>query len=403
MFLWLWKILRGYVTIEVTGFSVERFINMAAHKGIYLWDVTYTPTGVRMNVSIKGFKQLRECSRKTKCKFRIKKKIGAPFVIYKYRKRKILIGGLLFSIVFVYTLSCFVWFIDIKGYDRIRREDLLAFCSGKGLHIGAFKYRINNKQLKADLMNNFRDISWLDIHIKGTRAVIQLTETLKAPQVISQATPCNIIASKDGLITSIVTGAGKPLVKQNDVVRKGDTLVSGEFMAEGDNGPIYRQVHAYSEVWAKMYYEINLEVPLTYEENVYTGLSKKMFSIKVFNYCFDLPHTDIGYTNYHRSTKHSQLNFGEDYPLPIIWIVETYREYVPETRTRTMDEARELADKMINSRIIREFDFAVDITDKSVALQETQDKLIVKALITTNERIDEEAPVSQQAPETTEN
>jgi hypothetical protein len=43
---------------------------------------------------------------------------------------------------------------------------------------------------------------------------------------------------------------------------------------------------------------------------------------------------------------------------------------------------------MVNARIIREFDFAADIIDKSIALQETEDKLVVKALITTNERID---------------
>ena len=394
MFLWLWQILRGYVTIEVTGFSVERFINMAAHKGIYLWDVIYTPTGVSMNVSIKGFKQLRECAHKTKCKVRIKKKNGAPFIIHKYRKRKILIGGLLFFIIFVYALSCFVWLVDVKGNNRISREQLLNFCASEGLHIGAFKYKIDNKRLKTDLMNSFHDISWLDIHMKGTRAVIQLTETIPKPQLTDKATPCNIVAAKDGLITSIVTGAGKPMVKQNDVVRKGDVLVSGVFTAEGDNGAITKHVHAYSEVWAKMYTEINLEVPLAYEEKVYTEKSKKMFSFQIFNHSFDLFHTNITYANYTRSVKHTQLRFGEDYPLPFILLTYSYREFIPEDRSRTVEEAKSLAEKMINARIIKEFDFAADITDKSIAVQETTDKLIVKALITTNERIDQEAPIS---------
>ena len=393
MFLWLWQILQGYVTIEVTGFSVERFINMAAHKGIYLWDVTYTPAGVRMNVSIKGFRQLRECARKTKCKFRIRKKSGVPFIFHKYRKRKILVGGLLFCIAFIYFLSCFVWLIDVKGNKRIGTDQVLAFCSNEGLHIGAFKYKIDNKQLKTDLMNKFHDISWLDIHIKGTRAVIQLTETIPAPQVIDKTTPCNIVAAKDGLITSIVTGAGKPLVKQDDVVRKGDVLVSGAFMAEGDAGAIWKQVHAYAEVWAKMYNEINLEVPLTYEEKVYTGQSKKMFSLRFFDRSLDLFHTDIDYTDYTRSVSYNQLNFGEDYPLPVILMTYTYREFNLAERTRSIDEAKELAEKMVNARIIREFDFAADIIDKSIAIQETPEKLIVNALITTNERIDKEAPV----------
>ena len=396
MFLRLWQILRGYVTIEVTGFSVERFINMAAHRSIYLWDVAYTPTGVRMSVSIKGFKQLRDCARKTKCKFRIREKNGAPFVFHKYRKRKILIGGILFFIAFIYFLSCFVWLIDVKGNTRIGTDQLLAFCAGEGLHIGAFKYKIDNKQLKTDLMNKFHDISWMDIHISGTRAVIQLTETIPAPQLINKTTPCNIVAAKDGLITSIVTGAGKPLVKQNDVVRKGDLLVSGDFLTEGNDGAIASRVHSYAEVWAKMYTNINLEVPLTYDEKVYTGHNKKTYSLQIFNYNLnlDLLHHQSGYANYTRSVNHSQLSFGEDYPLPIILLTTTYREFTPLQRTRTMDEAKDLAEKMINARIIREFDFAADIIDKSIAIQETQDKLIVKALITTNERIDQEAPIA---------
>ena len=39
MFLALWNYIRGYVIIYVTGFSVERFINMAVNKGIFIWDV----------------------------------------------------------------------------------------------------------------------------------------------------------------------------------------------------------------------------------------------------------------------------------------------------------------------------------------------------------------------------
>ena len=39
MFLALWNYLRGYVIIYVTGFSVERFINLAVNRGIFIWDI----------------------------------------------------------------------------------------------------------------------------------------------------------------------------------------------------------------------------------------------------------------------------------------------------------------------------------------------------------------------------
>ena len=41
MFLALWYYLHGYVMITVSGFSVERFVNMATFRGIYLWNIWF--------------------------------------------------------------------------------------------------------------------------------------------------------------------------------------------------------------------------------------------------------------------------------------------------------------------------------------------------------------------------
>ena len=54
MFLTIWNYLRGYVVIEVSGFSVERFINLAAHKGVYIWDVNRVGGKTLMKVSTKA-------------------------------------------------------------------------------------------------------------------------------------------------------------------------------------------------------------------------------------------------------------------------------------------------------------------------------------------------------------
>jgi similar to stage IV sporulation protein len=399
MFLWLWKFLRGYVTIEVTGFSVERFMNMAAHKGIYLWNVVRSVNGVRMNVSIKGFRMLRECMLKTKCHIKIKERYGLPFVLYRYRKRKLLFAGLLLCLASVYALSCFVWLIDIQGANRIDQQQILAFCADQGLQIGAFKYKINNKSLKTALINHFHDISWINITVKGTRATIELVETLPETPVVDETTPCNVVAKKDGLITSIATSSGTPLKKQDDVVRKGEVMVSGELKATTDDGiPVDKLVHAYAEVWAKMYNTINLDVPFSYEEKEYTGRETTRYALIVFGKTLDTFDTPPEYTNYDRNIQRKQLNFGEDYPLPVTLVVDTYREFEPVTKTRTIEEAKELAGQIVEARMANELDPGAEILGKSVAYQETPEGLKVTALITTNERIDEDAPIEVATP-----
>ena len=83
-----------------------------------------------------------------------------------------------------------------------------------------------------------------------------------------------------------------------------------------------------------------------------------------------------------------------DYPLPFIWITATYREFTPETRYRSVEQAMAMADRVITDRVIREFDFHTDIIDKQVEFIELPDKLAVSALITTNQRIDKAVPIN---------
>ncbi len=411
MILSLWNYLRGYVIIEVTGFSVERFVNLAVRKGVYIWDFQYAESAASkrgqldkaaldvsspvatMKVSVKGFKLLKGCAKKAGCKVRIRSKIGAPFYAFRYRKRKILLLGGLFFICVLYFLSSFVWLIDLSGVKRIEKDAILAFCSNEGLKLGALKSSVNTNDIENKLLAAFSDISWINIYIKGTRASITLTEIIPKQQPIDKTTPCNIVAKKDGLITKIATSAGTPLVKQKDVVRAGDVLVSSELIIKNDEtGTLKAYTHAEAQIWAKLYYNINFTLPYTYSVKSYTGNKKKLYSFQILGKNIGLFNTGISYESYDKIISRNQLRLNENYPLPIIIITTEYREFRPVEKRYTIAEAKELADRMVTGRIIREFDFDTDIMDKAIEYTEAPEELIVNAVITTIERIDEQVP-----------
>ncbi len=391
MLLKLWQFLRGYVIIVVTGFSVERFVNLAVHNGVYIWDFYQTDAGATMKVSVRGFKRLKDFAKRTRCHIKIIEKKGFPFTAFRYRKRKILAAGIIFFVFVLYFLSTFVWLIEISGNKRIAREEITSFCNKEGLKLGVFKRKVDVNDLENKFLSAFSDISWINIHIKGTKAVITLTEIIEKPKIIDKSTPCNIIAKKDGLIMSIATSAGKPLVRQKDVVQKGDILVSGQLSSQTDDGSIVNQyVHATAEVFAKMYYEINFTLPLSYTEKQYTGNEKTGFSLIAFNKNFNVLNTSILYESYDKITTHKQIRLSENYPLPFIILTHKYSEFTPIEKKYTIESAKEQAEKMVNGRIIREFDFQTDIIDKKIEFTETENELIVNAIITTIERIDEQ-------------
>ncbi|MCL2049911.1 MAG: sporulation protein YqfD [Defluviitaleaceae bacterium] len=393
----LWQFTKGYVRIAVAGFSAERFLNMAAYRGIYLWNVERTEKGIELNVSIRGYKMLRGCAKKTKCRMKIVTKSGVPFLMHRYRKRKILMGGVIFFVLGLFALSSFVWRIEIEGNSVVTHDSIMEFLAGEGLRTGAFKFSLSDRKLQNALVNNFTQISFADVHTRGTRTKILVAEGLEPQEILDRKTPVHVIASKEGLITGIVTGAGAPFVRVNDVVREGDMLVSGilELDPNMPDSPLV-YVHAYAEVWARRYHTLEITVPLTYDIKVFTGRTKNTRAVQLLfaNKRIFLPSSGNSFDSYDRITTHQQIGAGGNYPLPFVFVTERYMEFVPQPRTRTLEEAKILAEQMVTSRIIREFDFAIDIIDRQTTFSEADDALHVKTLIVTNERIDRQVPIT---------
>ena len=387
----IFNFFRGYVLLEITGFSVERFMNLVTYNNIYLWDIKRNQNGVILKVSIRGFKLLKKYARKTGCKIKILKKNGLPFEIYKYKKRKIFAGGIIFFIGFLYLLSSFVWFIDIKGNKKIDSNRILKFCESKNLKFGCLKYKLNIKELERDLLNNFNEISWINIKLKGTRAIINIKEIISKQKIIDKRTPCNIIAKKNGLILNVITSSGTPKVKINDVVKKGDILVSGEVLIENNNSetsqPSVNYVHADAKVMAKTYYEMNFKVPYEYIFKKYTGQTKKNYILELYNKKISLSN-GIKFINYDKISSVKELRFNKNYALPIKIFINEYHEFEPIKKRRSIQQAKDIADKIIMNRIIREFDFDTDIYDKKLEFINNKDCLYIKALISTIERIE---------------
>ena len=86
----LLRLILGYVRVEIEGYYIERFINICQNKKILIWNLK-RENGVKLfcNIGIKDFKKLKIISRKTNCKIKIVKKKGIPFLLHRYKKRKI--------------------------------------------------------------------------------------------------------------------------------------------------------------------------------------------------------------------------------------------------------------------------------------------------------------------------
>ncbi len=382
---------RGFVAVRVFGISAERFINIAAHNGIYIWDLERFEGYVRMKVSIKDYFLLKTVSKKSGCRFRIDKKSGMPFVLHRYRKRKILFFGVFFFVVSMYILTSFVWLVKLSGNKRLNTETVLTFCEEMGFKPGAFKPRLDPKKLENWLIDRFSDISWVNVSIKGTTVSVSLTEILEKAPILDKSSPTNLVAKKDGLIIDMVTMAGTPVVKERDVVKKGDLLVLGG------------SIRARASIYALSYEEMSFKIPFEYEEKEYLAETKRRYYISVFDKKF-LNFDYKPYEQFDKTTSLTQLKLGEDYPLPVILHTQVYRPFKLTKKRLEMSQAVELAQRTVTGRIVREFDKDIDVLDKKITTSVDENFLYVNALITIAERIDAEvaAETIEMVPESLE-
>ncbi|MCL2674092.1 MAG: sporulation protein YqfD [Defluviitaleaceae bacterium] len=393
MLITLWNYIRGYVIIEVTGKGSMRFLNIAARSGTYIRDVSQTDRGLYMKVSIAAFWGLRQHARKAGCKIKIAGRTGAPFVAHRYRKRKVLALGVIFFIASLYAMSLFVWQVEVVGTERLNSTDVLQAAQAAGLSQSMFRPGVDRARVERHLLSEFDDIAWVNVTLRGTRATINLTETLPRQVIIDRYSPTDVVAAKDGLIVNIAVSAGSPLVRAYDVVRAGDILVSSEVVVREDEGVlrITDYVHANAQIFARIYYDFNFRIPYVYIIKNYTGNERASYDIILFGQSFALPFRNHGFRNYTRTFTTEHVSIGRYYPLPIAVDVRTYKEFTATRMQRSMEEAKALAEDMLAWRISVDIGETSQVIDKNIEFLETNyDALIVRATVAVIEDIAEQ-------------
>ena len=263
---------RGYLKINIIGYSPERFLNICKNKNIRVWELKSTNDFYSMYVYLADFKMLKPLCKKTGCKVRIAEKKGLPFVVSSMNKRKSFVFGFLLSVAILFITSMFVWEIKLAGNQKLTYDVIRSYLTDNNINIGTALNKINCKNLASDIRKEFEDIVWVSVSVEGTNLMIEIrenTDSVCAKE--SDATPMDIIAKYDGIITDIVTRNGIPMVKKGDTVQKGDILVSGCIPIMNDNKEVvgYRYVKADADIIG--------ETTMNYQDTINNTFQKKEY------------------------------------------------------------------------------------------------------------------------------
>ena len=276
----------GYVRITVEGYYIERFINICRNNKIIIWNLKRNKSvQLNLNIGIKDFKEIKKISKKTKCKVKIIKKKGLPFLFNRYKKRKIFFGFLLLILVLIGISSNFIWNIEIKIENAEQLDNIYEDITSAGLETGKMKNKINTKEIINQIRLKRNDIAWMGIELKGTNAIVKLVKAERKPDIVDEEDYCNIVSDKVGVITKINAKNGTLAVNVGDTVNVGTVLING--WMEGKYTGI-RYVHAQGDIEAKVWYTKSTKILYNTTERNETGNVENKYKIKFNNFEINL-------------------------------------------------------------------------------------------------------------------
>ena len=347
----LLRFLAGSVEFSAFGGFPERFLNLCTQNRIPLWSVRCEQNCVTACTLARRYKKMRAFAKKSGVKLKSGRRHGLPFILHRYRRRVGLLTGAVLFVGILYTLSLFVWTVEITGNTSTDEQSIRDTLSTLGLRPGVLTNSIDPEELARKAMLKMPELSWLTVNLKGSNAIVEVRERVIPPIVVPEDQPCNIVADVPGQIVTLEVYAGKAEVQKGDAVVEGQLLVSGT--VEDSNGKTLLK-HAQANIVAITSRTIEVEVPLEEEVATPSGDSIDKRSIGFFGLdiplYWGLPEGD----GYQVSSVEKPLSIGS-IDLPISVKIRRYTPVVKEKITRTEEEALQKAEQMIAEKEAVEF------------------------------------------------
>ena len=381
----------GYIRISIEGYYIERFINICRNNKITIWNLKRDKNvKLELNIEIKDLKKVAKITKKTKCKMKIVKKKGIPFLFNKYRKRKIFFALLLLIISLFSISSNFIWNIQIIEENNETLENIYQDIEMAGLTTGKLKTKINSKEIINKIRLNRNDIAWMGIELKGTNAIVRIVKATEKPKIINEEEYCNIISNKQGIITKINAQNGTIAVKVGDNVNIGTTLING--WMEGKYTGI-RFVHAKGEIEAKVWYTKSKKISYNVTEKIETGKTENKYKIKINNFEINLSKTLSKFEIYDTIDTEKKFKIFSDFYLPISLIKTTNKEVNENKKVYTIEEAKQLGIKELQEELDNEVENKEKIVNKIINTYEKEDGVEVNVTYEVLENIGTEEKI----------
>ena len=265
------------VAFTVEGLNIERFVRQAGETRITLTGMRRTgPRRLTALVQEDDLPALQELALRGGWTLTMGSRRGAGRAAEWLRRRWLLAAAVLCAGAALIAASQVVWRVEIVDGGTYA-ADIQQALAELGVEVPMLRSQVDVGQLRDALEWRYPRIAWFECGWRGTTLVIRPIEGVLSRTDGDADGPCDVVATRDAVVYSVVTRAGTPQVKAGEIVRAGQVLIKGE---ERTSDGAVRQVAARGSVTGRVWEGASVRMSAVESVTTYTGNEQTVWTVR---------------------------------------------------------------------------------------------------------------------------
>lgn len=365
----------------------ENYLKVLVSKNIYYRNLVHKDNLIYLVINESDLDILK----KEFLSLNVVKYYGKKRIKYFLKEHYIFILSFLFSYIVLVILSNVIFDVEVVTNNNKLKDKIYLYLKDYGIE----KYKFVKKSSELDnikekiLKDNKDDLEWIEITRSGTKYTVNLTERIINNEVENNKVS-DIVAKKDSLITHLTIRRGNALKEVNELVHKGEVIITGNILKDEK---IVDTVRAEGSVYGEVWYTVNVSVPYKHTEYFKTGEVVNHIYLDVFGKKFTL----IGHYVTENAISEETVLVNKPY-LPFKVIRESKELYTYKSVNLNKEEAFEECLKRGDKSILNKLDTSEHIIERKVLKKEEfSSKIEVELFYRVYENISEEKKITLES------
>lgn len=226
----MWRViwfLQGYVRARLKGASPEWALErLTQARAAFLEPVREDDVTISLLLLKKDVPKAESAAQKAMCELEIAEEFGLSKSLGGLFRRKVFCIALVLALAASFVIPKFVFFYEVTGNEAVPEEKILRAMKSLGVGFGTYGPDIKPQELKNKMLLLIPELQWFTVQQSGMRARIVVRERPERIPVEERRAPMDVVAAKNGVITSVYAYDGNCLCKPGQAVTKGQLLIS---------------------------------------------------------------------------------------------------------------------------------------------------------------------------------